>query len=94
MVPPITLAPSCFVTGIDSPVTIDCAASLDDRAVDGHFFSRAHPQAVTDVNGVELNFFLAAVVPDTLGGFWREIKQCADRSACALARPQFQNLTE
>ena len=57
MVPPMTLAPTSLVTGIDSPVTIDFvdgAAPLDDGAVDRHLLARAHPQAVADLHGVEL----------------------------------------
>ena len=52
-VPPMTLSPVCFSTGIDSPVTIDFidgAAAFQHRAVNRHAVARSHPQPVTDVH--------------------------------------------
>ena len=51
IVPPITFAPLLFVTGIDSPVTIDSStddSAFDDLAVDRHFLARPHAQTIAD----------------------------------------------
>ena len=95
MVPPMTLAPTSLVTGINSPVTMDSSTALRPSttdAVDRHLFAGADPQAVADLHRVELDFLLGAVGVDPPRGLRREVEQRADRAARALPRPQFQNL--
>ena len=58
-VPPISLAPVAFVTGIDPPVTMDLsdrAAPFDEFAVDRDFFARTDPQMVADRDRVVSHF--------------------------------------
>ena len=97
MVPPMTVAPVSFVTGIDSPVTmrfVDGAAAFDDNAIDRHLFAGPHAQPVADMDLIERHFFLAAVGANAPRGLRREIEQRADGAAGRLARAQFQHLAE
>ena len=98
MVPPITLAPTSLVTGIDSPVTIDSSTALrpsSDVAVDRHLLARAHAQAVADLHGVELD--LLARVPSGLirrAVFGARSSSARMAPLVGLAGAQLQHLPE
>ena len=73
---------------------VDGAAAFDDDAVDRHLLARAHPQAVADLDGVELDLLLGCRRPDAPGRLGREVEQRADGAAGALAGPQLEHLAE
>ena len=73
---------------------IERGAALQHDAVDRHLVAGAHAQAVADIDGVERNFLVAAVVLDAARGLGRQIEQRADRARGRLARAQFQHLAE
>ena len=70
-VPPMTLAPGCFDTGIPSPVTIDSSTlPLPDRTDPVHrqFFPGSYPEPVADGDLVERHLLLGPVVAKTVCG--------------------------
>ena len=97
MVPPISLAPGAFSTGIDSPVTIDSSTALLPSmhdAVHRHAVAGPHAQAIADMHLLQRDFLIAAVVADPPRGLRREVEQRADGAAGLLAGAQFQHLPE
>jgi hypothetical protein len=73
---------------------VEGRSSLEDDAVYRHFFSRPDPQFVADLEAVDLDLMVGAVVVDKTGGFRRQLEQRPDRSGRRLARAQFQNLAK
>ena len=95
-VPPITRAPGAFSTGMDSPVTMDSSIALVPSSTlpsTGTRFARPHAQSVADPYDLKrhIHFAIGLNAPRGLG---REFQQRPDRAAGALARAQFQNLTQ
>ena len=91
----MSFAPTAFVTGIDSPVTMDSSIELrpsNQLAVDRHLLARADAQAIADRDRFEADLFVRAVGADATGGFRREIEQRPNRAAGLFARAQFENL--
>ena len=61
-VPPMTLSPRLFSTGIDSPVTIDSSTALRPSSTTpstGTLLARAHAQPVADLHLLERHFLVA-----------------------------------
>ena len=73
---------------------IERGAAFQHDAVDRHLVAGAHAQAVADLDGVERDFLVAAVVLDAARGLGREIEQRLDRAGGRLARAQFQHLAD
>ena len=73
---------------------VDAGTALEDDAVNRNALAGAHAQVVTDLNLIEWNVVLTAVVVDSTRGFRREPKQVFDRSARTAASTQFQHLPE
>jgi len=97
MVPAMTLAPTSFVTGIDSPVTKDSSerrAAFGQLAVDRHLLAGPHAQQIANHYAFERHVALFSSTPMAMRDLRREIEQCADRARGLLARAQFQNLAE
>ena len=98
MLPPTTLAPASFVTGIDSPVIeglVHRAAALDHGPVDRHLLSGAYAQAVADRDVLKPDLLVGPVgLVEPARGLRRQVEERAQRAAGALARPEFQHLSE
>ncbi len=93
----MTWAPTSFVTGMDSPVTIEFVergAAFQHRAVDGNFVARAHAQCIADLHDLERDLFVAAVGANAARGLGREIEQRADGAGGRRARAQFEHLAD
>ena len=89
IVPPITLAPGSFSTGIDSPVTIDSSTALRPSSTTpstGTFSpgrTRSRSPTATASSGTSSSL---AVAVERARRLRREIEQRADRAAGPLAR--------
>ena len=97
MVPPITRA--CSVLAHRHGFAghhqfIERGVALQHDAVDRHLVAGPHAQFVADCDGVERDFFVAAVVFDAARGLGREIEQRLDRAGGRLARAQFEHLAD
>ena len=73
---------------------IERRAALEDDAVHRHFFSRPDAQSVADLEAVDLNLVVGAVVADATRGFRRQFEQRLDRAGRRLAGAQLQHLAE
>src|ERR1043165_2192985 len=96
-VPPVTLLPADFSTGIGSPVIIDSsiahAPSFNDP-VPRHALSRTHADAHARRDVVDVDVTLTAVIIDYARALGRESEQRFDRMRRPLARAQFEDLPE
>ena len=97
IVPPIARAPGSFVTGIDSPVTIDSSTaplpSVTTPSTGTRSPGRTRKQ-VADRDLVERDLLLAAVGAHAARGLRREVEQRADGAAGRFAGAQLQHLAE
>lgn len=67
---------------------------LDDLAVDRHLLAWPDAQPIANLQRGDLNFFVGAIGPDTVGRFGREIEERLDSARGRLARPELQELAE
>jgi hypothetical protein len=72
---------------------VDDGATLDDDAVDRHLLTRAHAQAIADLDRVDVDV-LVALVGDAARGLGREAEQRPDRTRGLRAGAQLQHLAE
>ena len=96
MVAPITVSPGSFLTGIDSPVSIDsstCELALDHPAVDRNLVAWPDHDDVAHQDLGRRNLDLAAIANDS-GLRRREIHQRPDRVGRAGARAHLQPVAE
>ena len=96
-VPAMTFAPTSFVTGMDSPVTIelvDRRAAFDQLAVDRNLLARPNPEPIADGDHVQGYLFVAPIRFQTPRRLRCEIEQGTDGARRLLTRPQLQHLTE
>ena len=97
IVPPTTLSPAVFSTGMGSPLTIDSSTELrpsSHQAIDGYFFAWADAQKVTNGNLAERDIGLAPVGGDAARRFRGEAEQRLDRAAGLAASSQLQHLAQ
>src|SRR5262249_44669082 len=73
---------------------VDRAAPLDDLAVQWNFLARPHPQAIAELDRVESNLLVAAVVANQPRSLRREVEKGANRAASLLARTELEDLAE
>ena len=71
---------------------IDGAASLDQHAIDGNFFSGTDPQAVARLYLIKRNVLFRAVCGDKARSSWTEIEQRSNGRTGAAAGAQFHDL--
>ena len=73
---------------------IERRAAFEHDAVDRHLVAGTHAQPVADLDGVERDLLVAAVILHAARRLRREIEQGADGAGGRLARAQFQHLAE
>ena len=71
---------------------IERGAALQHDAVDRYLVAGAHAQAVADLDSVERNLLVAAVIFHAACGLRRQIEQRADGARGGRARAQFEHL--
>ncbi len=72
IVPPTTLSPAVFSTGMGSPVTIDSSTELRPSvtsAIDGHFFAWANAQQIACGDLADRDIGFASIRGNTTRGF-------------------------
>ena len=97
MVPPMTFAPTSFVTGIDSPVTIDSSTALRPSTTEPSTGTFSPGRTRRRSPTWTLSSCTSSSVPsrlDAARGLGREVEQRADGAARALAGPQLEHLPE
>jgi hypothetical protein len=92
-VPAITLAPVSLVTAGHQGF-IERRSALKDDTVHWHLFSRPDAQLVADLEAIDRNLMVGAVLIDNTGGFRRQLEQRLDRSGRRLAGAELQNLAK
>ena len=73
---------------------VERGAAFENDAVDRHLFSGPDAQFVADLQAVDLDFMVGAVVADAARGFRRQFEQRLDRAGRRLAGAQLQHLAE
>ena len=73
---------------------IESRSAFEDDPVHRYLFSRPDAQFVADLQAIDRNLMVGAILVDNTGGFRRQLEQRLDRSGRRLAGAEFEDLAK